>query len=261
MLQHPLATMASEFATAIVRALRAAPMDELHAFLETSAMRTTAPRAPVAAKTETKASRDRARAGARPTKPRATTKAARPSKVVPEPTSAKPAPKSAATGVAALSQVKPAQVKPAQVKPAQVKPAQVKPAETPVMTSAEATTRKSPKVKAAHATTAHEATAPTTRKRARDAQPEARPALLPAILDAIVAFYVERATRGATERQVASHLEGLGLDTNASTAAVEALVANGTIRDAGFRRAAGRNATAPVYVANPPSGSSSPSFG
>ena len=256
MLQHPLATMASEFATAIVRALRAAPMDELHAFLETSAMRTTAPRAPVAAKTETKASRDRARAGARPTKPRATTKAARPSKVVPEPTSAKPAPKSAATGVAALSQVKPAQVKPAQVKPAQVKPA-----ETPVMASAEATTRKSPKVKAAHATTAHEATAPTTRKRARDAQPEARPALSPSILDAIVAFYVERATRGATERQVASHLEGLGLDTNASTAAVEALVANGTIRDAGFRRAAGRNATAPVYVANPPSGSSSPSFG
>lgn len=256
MLQHTLATMASEFATAIVRALRAAPMDELHAFLETSAMRTTAPRAPVATKTETKASRDRARAGARPTKPRATTKAARPSKVVPEPTSAKAAPKSAATGVAALSQVKAAKVKPAQVKPAQVKPA-----ETPVMTSAEATTRKSPKVKAAHATTAHEATAPTTRKRARDAQPEARPALSPSILDAIVAFYVERATRGATERQVASHLEGLGLDTNASTAAVEALVANGTIRDAGFRRAAGRNATAPVYVANPPSGSSSPSFG
>jgi hypothetical protein len=246
MLQHTLATMASEFATAIVRALRAAPMDELHAFLETSAMRTTAPRAPVAAKTETKASRDRARAGARPTKPRSTTKAARPSKVVPEPTSAKPAPKSAATGVAALSQVK---------------PAQVKPAETPVMDSAEATTRKSPKVKAAHATTAPEAKAPTTRKRARDAQPEARPALSPSILDAIVAFYVERATRGATERQVASHLEGLGLDTNASTAAVEALVANGTIRDAGFRRAAGRNATAPVYVANPPSGSSSPSFG
>jgi len=246
MLQHTLATMASEFATAIVRALRAAPMDELHAFLETSAMRTTAPRAPVATKTETKASRDRARAGARPTKPRATTKAARPSKVVPEPTSAKAAPKSAATGVAALSQVK---------------AAQVKAAETPVMTSAEATTRKSPKVKAAHATTAPEATAPTTRKRARDAQPEARPALSPSILDAIVAFYVERATRGATERQVASHLEGLGLDTNASTAAVEALVANGTIRDAGFRRAAGRNATAPVYVANPPSGSSSPSFG
>ena len=246
MLQHTLAKMASEFATAIVRALRAAPMDELHAFLETSAMRTTAPRAPVAAKTETKASRDRARAGARPTKPRSTTKAARPSKVVPEPTSAKPAPKSAATGVAALSQVK---------------PAQVKPAETPVMDSAEATTRKSPKVKAAHATTAPEAKAPTTRKRARDAQPEARPALSPSILDAIVAFYVERATRGATERQVASHLEGLGLDTNASTAAVEALVANGTIRDAGFRRAAGRNATAPVYVANPPSGSSSPSFG
>lgn len=244
MLQHTLATMASEFATAIVRALRAAPMDELHAFLETSAMRTTAPRAPVATKTETKASRDRARAGARPTKPRATTKAARPSKVVPEPTSAKAAPKSAATGVAALSQVKAA-----------------KAAETPVMASAEATTRKSPKVKAAHTTTAPEATAPTTRKRARDAQPEARPALSPSILDAIVAFYVERATRGATERQVASHLEGLGLDTNASTAAVEALVANGTIRDAGFRRAAGRNATAPVYVANPPSGSSSPTFG
>ncbi|MBL9111833.1 MAG: hypothetical protein JNM74_21295, partial [Myxococcales bacterium] len=77
--------MASEFATAIVRALRAAPMDELHAFLETSAMRTTATRAPVATKTETKASRDRARAGDRPTKPRSTTKAARPSKVVPEP--------------------------------------------------------------------------------------------------------------------------------------------------------------------------------
>jgi hypothetical protein len=245
MLQHTLATMASEFATAIVRALRAAPMDELHAFLATSAQRTPAPRAPVATKTatktETKASRDRARAGDRPTKPRATTKAARPSKVVPEPASAKAAPKSAATDVVAQPKVTAA--------------------ETPAKASPEATPRKSPKVKAARATTAPEATAPTTRKRARDAQPEARPQLSPSVLDAIVAFYVERATRGATERQVASHLEGLGLDTNASTAAVEALVANGTIRDAGFRRAAGRNATAPVYVANPPSGSSSPSFG
>ncbi|MBK8213551.1 MAG: hypothetical protein IPK71_07325 [Myxococcales bacterium] len=243
MLQHTLATMASEFATAIVRALRAAPMDELHAFLETSAMRTTATRAPVATKTETKASRDRARAGDRPTKPRATTKAARPSKVVPEPgpASAKAAPKSDTTGVAALPKTTAA--------------------ETPAKASTEVTPRRSPKAKAARATTAPEATTPATRKRARDAQPEARPELSPSVLDAIVAFYVERATRGATERQVASHLEGLGLDTNASTAAVEALVANGTIRDAGFRRAAGRNATAPVYVANPPSGSSSPSFG
>ncbi|MFO0644081.1 MAG: hypothetical protein U0183_32945 [Polyangiaceae bacterium] len=237
MLQHTLATMASEFATAIVRALRSAPMDELRAFLETSAQRTPALRAAVAAKpAETKPRVGRGQELRRPvtSKAKATT---RPSKPVRRPSAAK-----ADMAEAAAPQKAPI-------------------AELPTKVAAEPKPRKAAAAKAAGAPKAPEATAPTTRKRAREKTPEARPELSSSILDAIVAFYVERATRGATERQVASHLEGLGLDTNVSTAAVEALVANGKIRDAGFRRAAGRNATAPVYVANPPSGSSSPSFG
>lgn len=243
MLQHTLATMASEFATAIVRALRSAPMDELRAFLETSAQRAPSPRAAVAAKAaEPKARVGRGEEVRRPVARKAKA-AARPSKPVRQPSAAstKALPKAAAAETAA--------------------PPKAPLAELPTKAAAEPKPRKATLAKATGASKAPEAKAPTTRKRTREKAPEARPELSSSLLDAIVAFYVERATRGATERQVASHLEGLGLDTNASTAAVEALVANGTIRDAGFRRAAGRNATAPVYVANPPSGSSSPSFG
>lgn len=242
MLQHTLATMASEFATAIVRALRSAPMDELRAFLETSAQRAPSPRAAVAAKPAEAKPRVGAEEVRRPvaSKAKAT---ARPPKPVRQPSAAstKAPPKATAAETAA--------------------PPKAPLAELPTKAAAEPKPRKATLAKATRAPKAPEAKTPTTRKRTREKAPEARPELSSSLLDTIVAFYVERATRGATERQVASHLEGLGLDTNASTAAVEALVANGTIRDAGFRRAAGRNATAPVYVANPPSGSSSPSFG
>lgn len=252
MLQHTLATMASEFATAIVRALRSAPMDELRAFLQTSAHWTPALRAAAAAKpADTKPREGRGEALRRP---RGNKAKANPAKAIakaktspatparrPAVSSAKASPKSGAADTAA--------------------PPKAPLAELPAKASPEPRPRKAAREKAAGAPEATDASAPSTRKRAREKAPEPRPELSPSVLDAIVAFYVERATRGATERQVASHLEGLGLDTNASTAAVEALVANGTIRDAGFRRAAGRNATAPVYVANPPSGSSSPSFG
>lgn len=251
MLQHTLATMASEFATAIVRALRSAPMDELRAFLETSAQRTPAPRAAAAAKpaeTKPRVGREEGLRRPRATKAKAkakatTTTTTRPSKAASKgaAASAKPAPTSDAAETTA--------------------PPKAPLTELPAKASPELKPRTAPRAKAAGTPEAPKATTPATRKRARDKAPEPRAELSSSVLDAIVAFYVERATRGATERQVASHLEGLGLDTNASTAAVEALVANGTIRDAGFRRAAGRNATAPVYVANPQTGSSSPSFG
>lgn len=249
MLQHTLATMASEFATAIVRALRSAPMDELRAFLETSAQRTPAPRAAAAAKpaeTKPRVGREEGLRRPRATKAKAKAKAT---------TTTRPS-KAASKGAAAIA--KPAPTSDAAETTA---PPKAPLAELPAKASPEPKPRKAPRAKAAGTPEAPEATTPATRKRARDKAPEPRPELSSSVLDAIVAFYVERATRGATERQVASHLEGLGLDTNASTAAVEALVANGTIRDAGFRRAAGRNATAPVYVANPQTGSSSPSFG
>lgn len=66
---------------------------------------------------------------------------------------------------------------------------------------------------------------------------------------ATLAFYAERGAKGATSRQVSEHLAGLGLDAGASERVVDALAADGLVRDAGFRRAAGRNATAAVYVA------------
>ena len=96
---------------------------------------------------------------------------------------------------------------------------------------------------------------------ARAKAPEAKREPSQAVLEATVAFYAERGARGATERQVATHLEGLGLGGDASREAVDALVANGTIADAGFRRAAGRNATAAVYVVLPSRPTQSPTFG
>lgn len=116
---------------------------------------------------------------------------------------------------------------------------------------------------AAPPTRAPEATAATTpsrraRRRAPRAPSTATPPA-PAVVDdsktrdATVAYYTERGAKGATTRQVAEHLAGLGLDADASDRVVAALVAAGAVRDAGFRRAAGRNATAAVYVATGPS--------
>ena len=54
---------------------------------------------------------------------------------------------------------------------------------------------------------------------------------------ATVAYFAERGPKGATPRQVSEHLVGLGLDGDASDRIVDALLADGAVRDAGFRRA------------------------
>lgn len=104
------------------------------------------------------------------------------------------------------------------------------------------------------------AAAPTPKRPARRRAPRAgasvapAPAPAPVTVDdsrsreATIAYYAERGAKGATARQVSEHLAGLGLDGDASERIVDALLAAGAVRDAGFRRAAGRNATAAVYV-------------
>ena len=69
-----------------------------------------------------------------------------------------------------------------------------------------------------------------------------------ATISAALAFFVERGTRGATAQQLGDHLARHGLA--GSTDVVTSLAEAGGIRDAGFRRAAGRNATAAVFVAS-----------
>jgi hypothetical protein len=70
----------------------------------------------------------------------------------------------------------------------------------------------------------------------------------PAVTAAAMAFFAERGTRGATGQQVGERLAELGLPAQAGV--IEVLTRAGGIRDAGFRRAAGKNATATVYVAS-----------
>lgn len=70
------------------------------------------------------------------------------------------------------------------------------------------------------------------------------------IMTAALAFFAERGSRGATAKQVGERLSELGLAAAAGVVdVVGVLEKSGRIRDAGFRRAAGKNATAPVYVA------------
>jgi hypothetical protein len=69
----------------------------------------------------------------------------------------------------------------------------------------------------------------------------------PEILATALAFVSERGSRGATAHQVGEHLAALGIAGPTDVASV--LARSGSIRDAGFRRAAGKNATAPVFVA------------
>ncbi len=69
------------------------------------------------------------------------------------------------------------------------------------------------------------------------------------ILAAALAFVSERGSRGATAHQVGEHLTALGIAGAGSTDVASFLARSGSIRDAGFRRAAGKNATAPVFVA------------
>ena len=89
----------------------------------------------------------------------------------------------------------------------------------------------------------------TTKKRAPATRtPPASPLLPgPEVTAAALAFFAERGSRGATAQQVGERLAELGLPAPADVVAV--LAQSGGIRDAGFRRAAGKNATAPVYVA------------
>ena len=63
---------------------------------------------------------------------------------------------------------------------------------------------------------------------------------------AALAFYDERGNRGATAQQLDAYLTELGLAPTADV--VRVLADRGAIRDSGFRRAAGKNATAPVFI-------------
>ena len=67
------------------------------------------------------------------------------------------------------------------------------------------------------------------------------------VTTAALAFFAERGPRGATAPHLGTHLTELGLSSPPDI--VDALAKSGAIRDAGFRRAAGKNATSPVYVA------------
>jgi hypothetical protein len=68
---------------------------------------------------------------------------------------------------------------------------------------------------------------------------------------AALSFFRERGARGATAPQLGQRLSELGLAGSARAPAdvVARLAGSGEIRDAGFRRAAGKNATASVFVA------------
>lgn len=69
----------------------------------------------------------------------------------------------------------------------------------------------------------------------------------PEMIATALAFFAERGSRGATAHQLGEHLAALGFAGSAEVASI--LARSGSIRDAGFRRAAGKNATAPVFVA------------
>jgi hypothetical protein len=69
----------------------------------------------------------------------------------------------------------------------------------------------------------------------------------PEMIATALAFFAERGSRGATAHQLGEHLAALGFARSADVTSV--LAQSGSIRDAGFRRAAGKNATAPVFVA------------
>ena len=90
----------------------------------------------------------------------------------------------------------------------------------------------------------------TKNKSAKPAPPAPPPsAPSPEVTTAALAFFAERGSRGATAQQLGERLAELGLAAAAPTDVVTVLAKSGGIRDAGFRRAAGKNATAPVFVA------------
>ena len=71
------------------------------------------------------------------------------------------------------------------------------------------------------------------------------------VVAAALAFFRERGARGVTAPQLGDRLAELGLAgaVRAPGDVVAQLANSGEIRDAGFRRAAGKNATASVFVA------------
>lgn len=83
-------------------------------------------------------------------------------------------------------------------------------------------------------------------KRARATTASMPSAPRPEVTTAALAFFSERGSRGATAQQLGERLTELGLAAPADVVTI--LTESGGIRDAGFRRAAGKNATAPVYV-------------
>jgi hypothetical protein len=93
------------------------------------------------------------------------------------------------------------------------------------------------------------AKAPSAKKKTRPQKSTAPAPSAPSaeVTTAALAFFGERGSRGATAQQVGERLAELGLA--APNDVVDVLAKSGGIRDAGFRRAAGKNATAPVYVA------------
>ncbi len=189
MLQHTLDQLASDFASRLIGALRAAPLDELLELM----------RPPVRAL----APADAKDAPRQP--PRA---------------SHAPPPATPATATATAGAAKPAR------------------APAPARVVTRSSRAPAPSAKPA-----------PSGKPEPSAKPEPPPAAVPdaELTAAALAYFAERGSRGATAQQVAAHLAERGLTTTADV--VGALVTAGAIRDAGFRRAAGRNATAAVFVA------------
>ena len=116
-------------------------------------------------------------------------------------------------------------------------------------TTATATTTSRPKKRSAPAKSTPAQRAPVksakSAKSVKNAAPPSAPS--PEVMTAALAFFAERGSRGATAQQLGERLAELGLA--APTDVVTVLAKSGGIRDAGFRRAAGKNATAPVFVA------------
>jgi len=83
---------------------------------------------------------------------------------------------------------------------------------------------------------------------ARGREPTAAVTPTPAVKAAALDFFAERGSKGATAHQVGAYLTEIGLASTLDV--VGALATAGAIRDAGFRRAAGKNATATVYIAS-----------
>jgi hypothetical protein len=92
----------------------------------------------------------------------------------------------------------------------------------------------------------------TVTKRGGTATPPKRAALPDRVTtDAALDYFVARGSKGATAEQLVAHFTELGASAASvmSGVVIEALVAAGSIRDAGFRRSTGTgNKTTSVFV-------------